>query len=71
MPGKKIVAVGEGDGSGGAEDVGRSSCAVEESFAVAVASNDEAKRRSIFVFDSGNSIAARRVVCMLWVGQIT
>ena len=38
---------------------------------MAVASNDEAMRRSIFAFDSGSSIAAKSAVCMLWVGQIT
>ncbi len=31
LPGKKIVAVGQGDGSGGAEDVERSSCVVDGS----------------------------------------
>jgi hypothetical protein len=56
LPGRKMVAVGQGDGSGGAEDVEASSCAVVESCAVAVASIDEAKRRNIFCFDSENNI---------------
>ena len=47
LPGRKIVAVGQGDGSGGAEDVEASSCVVEGSCAVAVASIDEARRRNI------------------------
>ena len=56
LPGRKIVAVGQGDGSGGAEDVEASSCVVEGSCAVAVASIDEARRRNIFCLDSENSI---------------
>ena len=35
---------------------------------MAVASNDEAMRRSIFAFDSGSSIAARSAVCTLCYG---
>ena len=65
LPGKKMVAVGYGDGSGGAEDVGTSSCAVEESCAVVVASSVEATRseENIFVFENVNSIMLRKMCC--------
>lgn len=52
----------------------RSSCAVEESCAVAVASIDEARRRKTLCFESLNSIVLymRRAVYMsVWAGQST
>lgn len=47
-----MVAVGYGDGSGGAEDVETSSRAVEESCAVVVASSVEATRSEENIFSA-------------------
>lgn len=62
------MAVGYGDWSGGAEEVGRSSCVVEGSSAVVVVMDDAARsRESIFGFEKWNSIMLRvRCRCELY-----